>query len=192
MRDEYDVEKLPGTYRGLLDPAQPVPPGVTFIATGPNWLGVIGGLAGGVRALLCGLLSVVAYIVDANSGPVTIYSGGAGCFLTAAALGLAIGVGLLLIARVQHRRLTAGTNGTGQRYGLFLAPDGLLLRGGIGYTLLPRERIIGARLEGSHAQVRYRRDNGTPFQVTLDQHYDNVAGPQLLAMVRQWLGADPR
>lgn len=185
IRDAYDVEKLAPEYQQLLDPAHPLPANVGFYPSRPGWLRLFGTIAGIIVLLACAACAIFGN-AKINEGRNTADDN---TLLTVGGFFLIASLAAGVAARAQFRQLRARAAGRTLRYGLFLAPDALILRNSIGYTFLPRERITGTRLEGLDAQVLYTTNQGKGYHLTLFRPLGELDGPQLLAVVRQWLGA---
>lgn len=187
LRDQYDIDKLALEYKRLLDQDQPLSGDVGFFPTQPSVLKLIAAIvAVGVLAL-CGVCTIIGNFTLVG-GATTVYDTTGNFLLTVGAFLLIASVALIFVARAQYRQLRSRRAGNIARYGLFLIPDALLLRNSLGYTFVPRERIINTQMEGIHAQVIYRNDEGNDQQLTLSQIFGGLNGSQLLAVVRQWLG----
>jgi hypothetical protein len=187
LRDEYDIDKLAPEHKRLLDQAQALPGDVGFFPTKPSWLKLIGALVAVFLLALCGICAIIGNFTLVG-GPTTVYDQTGSFLITVGGVFLIASLAAIFIARAQYRQLNSQASGQVARYGLFLAPDAILLRNSLGYTLVPRERIVTTRMEGTEAQVVYRNNEGKDQNLTLSQPLGGLNGPQLLAAVRQWLG----
>jgi len=135
----------------------------------------------------CGVCSIIGNFKFLG-GATTVYDTTGNFLITVGGFLLVASVAAVFVARVQYRQLRLRRSGDIARYGLFLTPDALLMRNSLGYTFLPRERVVTARMEGIEAQVIYRNDEGKDWPLTLSSPLGGLNGVQLLAVLRQWLG----
>ena len=188
LRDQSDLEKLPQLYRNLLDPGLALPNTVRFVPLLRTWEDVLLALLGGVAAVVAGFAFFVLWIFARRGEQVTVSSGDSfTCFAMVGLISLLGGVLLIRSAWPKMQSVRAQREGKTLRYGVFLARDGLLSRGEISYTLVPRHMITGATMEGSAARVLYDDPNSAIKGLTLPRRLVGADGAAMAALITSWL-----
>ena len=178
LRDETDLEKLPQLYRNLLDPD-------LLLRT---WGDVLLTLLGGIAAVVAGLGFFALWLFARRGEQVTVSSSDSfTCFVMVGLISLLGGVLLIRSTLPKIQSVQAQRAGKTLRYGVFLGHDGLLSRGEISYTLVPRQLITGATMEGSAAKVLYDDPNSAIKGLTLPRRLIGADGEAMVALITAWL-----
>jgi hypothetical protein len=193
-----EEKELPAEYARLLDPAQPLPPAVRHFAMAPpTGQGVVGWA---ISAGVCLLLSVPAgfvWLVSAKGEQVTRTSP-SNPFLTCTFFLVLIGLGCGWKAMNDHRRLKLLKSGGGNRFGVFLAPDALVVRGDL-CRFFPREAVLAYTVERTekdgvtfvNTSLKYRNAEG--IEAICNNPEDCLEKPLRLEAaeaIRAWANAE--
>jgi len=191
---EIDFEKLPPDYRSLVNPDVPLPADVQFFEVERTWADVIRTLLIGVILIIAGIALAIAYIAAKRSETdVSAFFDPWNFLLIGAALGVLIGAFSIYSIRAKVQIINAHQAGHSMRFGLFLAPDALLIREESGVSVLGRNRIQRIEQDAQRRTIVFYRPDGaaTTPQITLPDQLHNIDLPMLWERVQAWWKASP-
>lgn len=166
---------LPPVARDVINPEQPLPPGTAFFAGGAA---AVGGCVRFFAVVMSGVFVLPAFF--SSQAPWYSLLTAIGAILSVVCLIIALSYGVALRSRAQRR----------WRYGLFLLPEGLLLRTHDHSTWLPRFLVRSVDRVGTRLVVAYDDPASGDIQTwPITVALSGTLAARLSA-IRRWVGGE--